>query len=199
MLSILKTNEIFFETYLLSLLRYVTIVINHKTNRRKKMKKIAVLFIVFLFAFALSACESKAKEFSGAGISITLDESFVEKEVMQAPLYLESFDYIFTGLRESTSELLGYGINDLEDYIDAVLTNNNQGSVTVETMTDDEDNVLYYYAYYTATVEDMEFGYMLITMQGESHYYTMNFGCLESKLDDNKDQFFTWAESITVE
>ncbi|AUD63806.1 hypothetical protein BK010_09465 [Tenericutes bacterium MO-XQ] len=163
------------------------------------MKKLSILLVVFLFAVALTACSAKEKEFSGAGITVTLDESFVEKEVVQAPLYLESFDYIFTGLRESSSELIGYGIGNLEDYIDAVLSNNNHESSTVETMTDDDNNVLYYYAYYTATVEDMEFAYMLVTMQGESHYYTMNFGCLESNLDDSKDQFFTWAESITVD
>lgn len=163
------------------------------------MKKISVLIIMFLFAFALSACEAKEKEFSGAGISVKLDESFVEKEVIQAPLYLESYDYIFMGLRESSSELVAYGITTLEDYVDAVLANNGHGSSTVETMTDDEDNILYYYAYYTATVEDMDYGYMLIAMQGESHFYTMNFGCLESKLDDSKDQFKTWAESITVD
>jgi hypothetical protein len=163
------------------------------------MKKFTLLLAIFTFAFALSACEAKAKEFTGAGISVTLDESFVEKEVIQAPLYLESMDYIFTGLREGISELSGYGIHDLEDYIDAVLTNNGHGNATIEVINDEDENVSYYYAYYTATVEDMDFGYMLIVMQGDAHYYTMNFGCLESKLDDSKDQFFTWAESITVE
>ena len=163
------------------------------------MKKITFLLFVFLFAFTLSACKAEAKEFSGAGINITLDESFVEKQVIQAPLYLESLEYIFMGLRESSTELAAYGITTLEDYVNAVLANNGHSSSTVETITDDDDNVLYHYAYYTATVEDMEYGYMLITMQGESHFYTMNFGCLESNLDDSKDQFFTWAESITVE
>ena len=163
------------------------------------MKKLTLLLAVFMFAFALSGCQAKVKEFSGAGITITLDESFVEKDVIQAPFYLESYDYMFTGMREGISELSGYGIYDLEDYIDAVLNNNGHRDSTVESVLDDEDNVLYYYAYYTATVEDMEFGYMLIAMQGDSHYYTMNFGCLESKLDSSKDKFMDWAETIVID
>jgi hypothetical protein len=163
------------------------------------MKKIVLLFMILVFTMGLSACSSADKEFSDIGVTITLNDTFIEKDVIQAPLYLESQEYIFTGLRESYSSLVPYSIINLEDYIEAVLTNNGHGNTSYEAMTDDDDNVLYLYAYYHATVEDMDFGYMLIVMQGSEHFYTMNFGCLEDNLDDSKDQFMDWAETITVE
>ena len=36
----------------------------------------------------LAGCKAESKTFTGAGVSITLNDSFVEKEVVQAPLYL---------------------------------------------------------------------------------------------------------------
>ena len=38
------------------------------------------------------------------------------------------------------------------------------------------------YAYYESVVEEQTFGYMLITMEGENHFYTMNFGCYKKDL-----------------
>lgn len=164
------------------------------------MKKLAIATMVLFLVFSLMGCQTeKEKEFSGTGVTITLNDTFIEKEVIQAPLYLESQNYIFTGLRESTSLLQANAIYDLEGYIKAVLKNNNHGDKTYEPVKDDKDNVLYYYAYYTARVEDMDFGYMVLVMKGSNHYYTMNFGCLEKKLETSKDQFFTWAKSISVE
>lgn len=55
------------------------------------------------------------------------------------------------------------------------------------------------YAYYEATVNDQTFGYMLLAFEGEDHFYSMNFGCLESKLESNKEQYFKWASTITIE
>jgi len=162
------------------------------------VKKTVLLIVMFIMTFGLASCGATEKEFSGSGMNITLDESFIEKDVIQAPLYLESQKYIFMGIRETISSLEAYQIDDLESYIEAVLTNNNHSDVSYDSVKDDEDNVLYYYAYYYATVEDMDFGYMMVVMEGEDHFYTMNFGCLEDDLEDSKEQFFKWAETITV-
>jgi hypothetical protein len=159
-------------------------------------KKIFILVVFFIMALMLTACGSNPKEFSGSGISITLTDQFIEKEVIQAPLYLESTNHIFMGMRESKSELEIYNINTLRKYIDAVINN---GNVNAEVETFNEDGVEYLYAYYTATVSEIEYGYMLIVMEGQSHYYSMNFGCLQKNLDDYKDTYFTWAKTIIVE
>jgi hypothetical protein len=159
-------------------------------------KKIFIAAIFFVIVLTLTACGSKPKDFSSAGITITLTEDFIEKEVIQAPLYLESMNHIFMGMRESKSELAVYNISTLRKYIDAVLAN---GNVNAQIETFDEDGIYYLYAYYSATVSEVEYGYMLIVMEGQNHYYSMNFGCLNKNLDKHKDTYFSWAKTIIVD
>lgn len=162
------------------------------------MKRIFLLLSLVMMSLILVSCGPSEKTFTGVGITVTLDDSFIEKDVIQAPFYLESNKYIFTGMRESKSSLSSIGVYTLNDYIETVLSVNGKGSVSPEMKLDDDDNVMYYYAYYNNSVEDMNFGYMMIAMEDSSNFYTMNFGCLEEEFDDNKDQFFEWASSIEV-
>ncbi|MGD9909666.1 MAG: hypothetical protein AB7U79_03575 [Candidatus Izemoplasmatales bacterium] len=162
------------------------------------MKKIALLTIFMLSLFALSGCSLFApseKEFSGSGITITLDDSFAVQETDSWPLFLSSIDHVFMGLRESKSDAVSVGINTLAEYMDLVLYNGGEENSTVY----ESDNGEYLYAYYTAQVDGEEFGYMLVCMQGANYYYLMNFGCYSDELDDNKDQYIAWANTIIVE
>ncbi len=159
-------------------------------------KKIVFLMILSLFIFGLTGCTAKAKEFSGSGITITLTDDFVEEEIAQAPFYLVSPNHILMCYKESKSDLEYYPIDTLEDYINAVLTN---GGFSSEIFTYNEDDVHYMYAYYSKTIDEVDYGYMLIVMEGENHFYSMNFGCLDSKLDSYKDQYSDWAKTIIVE
>lgn len=162
-------------------------------NMRKKLMMVLAAFSVIL----LVGCKSlEPKEFTGAGMTIELNDSFIQKEVIQAPLYLESPQHIFMGIRESKSELRGYGVSTTEQYIGAVL-NAHGKTATVEQY--NEGDLSYYYAYYTATVNEQTFGYMLFVLEGESHFYSMNFGCLEKDLEKNKTQYNDWIKTITVE
>jgi len=163
------------------------------------MKKLLFLVVLVFSLFALAGCSITRisdKEFTAAGITITLDNSFTQKEVVQAPLYLESLEHIFIGLRESKSSLFSYGIDTLAEYTQAVIDNAGHDS---EVLTFDEGGITFMYAYYEATVEDQDFGYMLICMEGASYFYTMNFGCLEKNLERNKDQYMDWIQTIIVE
>jgi hypothetical protein len=160
------------------------------------MKRRLLLLSAFFFALMLVGCKPNEKTFSAVGVTIKLNKSFVEKEVIQVPFYLESRDHLFMASRESKTELSTYGITTLDSYIQAVLDNANK-TTTVQTY--DEDDIFYKYAYYTSIVNDQTFGYMLLVMEGENHFYTMNFGSLEKNLEGNKDLYFKWAQSITVE
>lgn len=166
------------------------------------MKKFMLTtFIVAFLAisiFGLSACfKPKTKEFSGSGMTVTLTDDFVEKEVLQAQLYLESTKSIFMGNAETKAFLVDYGITDLRTYTQKVLEL--AGKTSVEIFEYNEGGVRFDYAYYDATVDLNEFGYMLITMEGESNYYTMDFGCKKANLESNKEQFMAWAKLIKVE
>jgi hypothetical protein len=161
------------------------------------MKKLLFLCVVLLLSIGLIACESKSKTFSGSGIEVTLTEEFHQKQVLTASFYLEARNHIFMGNRESKTELLTYGINSLESYITAVL--NGAGKTGFEVLTYEEDDVLFLYAYYTSKVDTQDYGYMILVMEGQNHFYTMNFGCFESKLEGNKSLYLKWAATITVE
>ncbi len=160
------------------------------------MKKVFTLATAMLCLFTLTACKPAVQEFSGSGITISLTEEFIEKEVIQAPFYLESTRHIFMGMRESKTDLTGINIHTLTEYIEAVMEN---GGVTAEVSTYDEGDVLFMYAYYTKTVSEVQYGYMLLVMEGANYFYTMNFGCLQKNLEASKSQYLEWAATIVIE
>lgn len=163
------------------------------------MKKFFIGLVIILTTFSLIGCDFFApeeKEFSGAGITIMLDESFTQEETVIVPFYLESFNHIFMGSREEKLLFVGTEIENLQQYIEAVLDYNGNTSVEVN---ESEDGYDYLYAYYSSVVDDIEYGYMMVCMEGEDHYYIMNFGCLNSKLEDYKEQYIEWANTIAVE
>lgn len=163
------------------------------------MKKAVVSILVVLALFSLTGCSlfgPEEKEFTGSGITITLTDEFWAKETVAFPMYLESIEHIFTGGRELIADVSPYGIHSLSEYAEAVMDNSNHGDVTIQTRS--ENGASYVYAYYTATVDEVVYGYMLICMAGPTHYYAMNFGCLNKNLENNKAQYLTWADTITV-
>jgi hypothetical protein len=164
------------------------------------MKKIIITMLCILSVFAMVGCDlfgPADKEFSGSGITITLNEDFVLTETVISPFYLVSFDHIFMGMRESKSLVNDYGIDTLTEYIDGVLDNGGHGEEI--SYSSDETGATYVYAYYTATVDGTDYGYMLICMLSSTYFYSMNFGCLEKNLEDNKTQYHVWADTIVIE
>lgn len=154
--------------------------------------------VLALSVFALSGCSFFApeeKEFTGSGITITLNDSFVETDSVVAPLFISSLKHIFMGLRETKTDAVSVGIYTLGEYIDYALENSGYSGSTVH----ESENGEYVYAYYSATVDEVEYGYMIICMEGTSHYYLMNFGCLNDELEENKDQYIAWADTIIVD
>lgn len=162
------------------------------------MKKLFAVITCFAFLFTANACALFQDEeiFTGSGITITLTSAFTQKETVAVPFYLESMDHIFMGMRETKTSVQSVGVSNLEDYIDAVLDAN---SKSTDVYSYDQDGVTFYYAYYSSTVDGVDYGYMMICMVGESYYYTMNFGCLDKNLENNKAQYLDWAKTITVE
>lgn len=181
---------------------YVRIYILNTKSKRKEGKEMKKIFIALLFSlsvFSLTGCDLFAaadKEFSGTGMTIILNEDFVVTETVMVPFYVTSLHDIFSGMRESKSLFVRSSITNLEEYAEAVLEN---GGHSGETLYESEEANGYFYAYYTALVEDVEYGYMLICMETDDYYYLMNFGCLSDDLEDSKEQYIEWTNTLEVE
>lgn len=93
------------------------------------MNKRFLISFSFVFLFVLTGCVKKEKTFtSPAGLKITLNTSFKEKEIVSQTFYLESKDMIFTALNEDKSLFQQVGINfetySLTSYTQLVLSSN---------------------------------------------------------------------------
>lgn len=164
------------------------------------MKRFIKIFMVILASFMLASCnlfDPEPKEFSGSGMTVTLTEDFAENSNIAAQFYLLSNDHFFMGNGEGKSLLSDYGVASLEDYIKLVLQTSKK-TVDYKKYVN-EDKTIFYYAYYTSEVEDVSYSYMLVTMEGSTKYYTMNFGCYTSTFDDDiKEMYMDWAKTIEV-
>ena len=163
------------------------------------MRKIFLLFVMGLFGFALMGCDLCAPEeevFTGGGITITLNDNFIKTDTVMVPMYLESMDHIFMGEREAKSLFVDTEITNLTEYAEAILE---YGGYTDSTVCQSEEGYEYVYAYYSATVDENKFGYMMICMESDSYYYLMNLGCFYDDLEDSKEQYIEWANTIVVE
>lgn len=66
------------------------------------MNKRSLISFSFVFLFVLTGCVKKEKTFTTpAGLEITLNTSFKEKEIVSQTFYLESKDMIFYGIERS--------------------------------------------------------------------------------------------------
>ncbi len=151
------------------------------------MKKILGFFAMILAVFCLGSCSPKSKTFTGEGISITLNSSFSEIDVINWHIALQSTETIFMGSGTSKS-----GYSSLASF-----ANDLSSSTTHTEITEREGK--YLYCYYTLSVEGIEFGYMFIAKEGAFKYYAMNFCCKSKNLEKNKSQYLKWADTIVVE
>ena len=161
----------------------------------KKFKIVLMFIAMFMMVGTLSSCASKPKEFSSNGITITLTNKFKygNDENVQVLLLTSKIGFMGNGEYKTS---VGVSDNQLEHYTQKVL---NVSGKTADITNYDEDGVTFCYAYYTATAQNITFKYMLITKEGASKYYTMNFWSKESEFDEYKDQFFAWTKTIQVE
>lgn len=163
------------------------------------MRKIVVVMLTLILGLSLTGCfGSKEKEFEGTGLKVTLNSSFKETEYLGIQMALQTKDHIFTSLRESKSLLAQYGVDNLEEYFNAVLSSKNY-TAELNEQKDENGKVQFLYGYYGATVDSQDFGYMLVVLEGEDYMYTVNFGCFKKNLEKNKEQYLDWAKTIVVE
>lgn len=166
------------------------------------MKKVLKSFICLMFILMLTGCSlfsAKPKEFSGNGMTVTLTSDFSVGKNVQVPFYVASDKHIFMGANESKSLLASNGYRNLtlEQYAELVIYIYKK-NVKINTYQDDETEFVY--AYYDSTVSGVSYSYMMVCMEGDDSFYTMNFACFTKNFDDStKELYMKWAKTIRVE
>lgn len=161
------------------------------------MKKIVVLTLLAL-TFLFSGCslfDAEPKEFSGSGMTLTLDDTFSESSILNAQLYLISTKHGFTGNGERKSDLSDYATT-LEEYGE-LISDVYDKDLEYKTYSDSDTSFLY--STYEASTEDGDFSYMIVLKEGESKFYCMNFFCRSKDFEKSEDQYLEWAKTIRVE
>lgn len=162
----------------------------------KKIRNIIITIVTLLTLFTLTSCKGKEQTFSSNGITITLTSKFKPQEISGAQVVYVTRKVGFMGNQESKN-LLNISSNKLETYTKKVVE---VGKIKdIELFTYDENGVMFMYGYYTATVSNITYKYMLVTKEGKDNYYTMNFWSLEKNFNANNNQFMEWAKTIVVE
>lgn len=154
-----------------------------------KMKKICIIMIYFVCLLGLTGCSEKAKTFmNDAGIEITLNESFYEKDLISQTLYLESAKMAFIALKEEKSLIeqatgTRFDLYSLFDYTRLVIRNN-QLSADIKS----DDDLLYFI--YEKEVSGKNFTYQAYTFKGSDAFWLCQFAVETKNYDELSSDIF---------
>lgn len=160
-----------------------------------KNKKLIVVLLVIICLCTLTSCKVKPKEFSSEGITVTLTNKFRKMSVDNVDVSYISNKVGFAGLGEAKS-LLKLDDGKLYRYTEMVLDANNKSAEIYEY---NDGVVIFNYAYYVASVNDIAYKYLLVTKEGTNKYYSINFWTKLDDFSEYKDQMLEWAKTIVVE
>lgn len=159
-----------------------------------KKRYLALALLICIAMAALCGCFGGEKEFSKAGMTITLTNGFIEKEIVSQTAYYESTTSIVTVLKESFSSASGLSSYTLEQYTNAVLKANNLNAQI--TKYDDKE---YYSFTYDKELNGKDYYYFATTFKGPDAFWLIQFACTTSNKDKFQDKFIKWADSVTFE
>lgn len=165
----------------------------------KKLLKYTSLALAICTALVcLVACGNKSKTFTcDAGLTITLNDSFYEKDIVSQTFYLESSNVIFIALKEDFTTLsnAGYNTDTLtkSEYLNIVKQNNSLTADIIE----DVENDLVYLKYYKNT-SGKDFFYLALAEKGSDAFWLCQFACEQKNETEYTNQFIKWAKTIEV-
>ncbi len=165
------------------------------------MKKYAKLICLGLLLFVVTGCslsslfKESTKKYTVNGISVTMNDSFYEKDLVSQTAYLESQDAIFSALKEDFTELEVVGItkdSTLTDYAEAVKTANSFTGNIIE-----KDGLVYFT--YEKDVSGKSFFYLASVYKADDAFWLVNFACESKNKDEFEPKFIEWAKTVEFE
>ncbi len=163
--------------------------------KRKFGLIVASVSVALTCIFAFAGCsffQVQEKTFEKEGMSITLNTSFVEKEIEGQTVYYESLKAIATALKEEFTMLAGLADYSLEKYTDLTISGN-QLSAKAEYREGHD----YMYFSYQKNVSGNTFYYLATTHKMSDAFWLIQFACLADEKDKYFEQFLSWADTVT--
>lgn len=142
----------------------------------------------------LSGCDKfkqNEKEFSKAGLTITLTEAFVEQDHVQFTSTYASANIVVYVLKEEFSILNTTNINLYKSMIKQNNANKN--------MSDFEEKNGLLYATFEMEYAASKYNYIVTIFKGSDAFWLVQFACKSDKYEKLKDDIFKYAETIKVE
>jgi len=174
------------------------------TNRKTALLRSAALVAIAALTVFMSSCglltarlgDTKPKEFSKAGLSITLDDSFTEEEMLAFTAYYQTSRCFVSTIKEEFSLFEDAGISTdipLDDYAQMVMENSSitplityKGVEKSGFTFNNEANGKKYFYY--ATVR-----------KGTDAFWLIQFCCADTDKTDFFPRFESWADTIKVD
>ena len=158
------------------------------------LKRMTVLLTLLLTVTTLFSCAfGLDKKFSKAGVTITLTNQFVEKEIVSQTAYYESTTMIVTVLKEEFTMLSGLENWTLKKYAETTISGNSLTAEVVET-----ENP-YVYFEYEKTVSGNDYKYLATCFKADDAFWLIQFGCFEKNYDKLRSDMFKYADSVTFD
>ena len=162
-----------------------------------KTKKIVVslaclLLCVCMAFFSCGLLKGTDKEFSAAGMTITLTSAFAEQDIVSQTAYYVSLSSIVTALKEDFTLYNAAGIGDktLTEYAQLVITANSLTAAVEE-----KDGLTYFT--YEKTLNSKDYKYLACVFKATDAYWLIQFACEKDNYDKNEAQFKKWAKTVT--
>lgn len=162
------------------------------------MKKIISLLAILVLVISLPACSSaapKEKVFSKSGLEITLTTDFTETTVSGYTVCYDSSHAAVFALKEDFSLLEGSEDMTLNEYAELVQKANSSRSPSAIST---KNGIPYFEYTFFNESENVTYRYYTTVFKGSNAFWMVQFACADSTYEAQKDNFLTWAQSITV-
>ncbi|WP_461247914.1 hypothetical protein [Treponema sp. R6D11] len=156
---------------------------------------VGVILGVIVYVLAVNGAFTSEKVFTKAGMSITLNSTFYEKDYAAYTAYYESSRAGVVTLKEEFTVFKAAGISDtisLNKYAEIVLSSNKLDS---KILTDDG---LTYFTY-EKEIRGKQFTYYATVFRGKDAYWLVQFFAEKDKFESMKPDFVKMAKTVKFE
>ena len=170
---------------------------------KKQAKPLPIIITILIIIVSVSVSTvirtlprniAQDKDFSKAGMTITLTDKFIEKDVAAYTSYYESETTIVTILKEEFTLFEEAEVPtdiSLKEYADFVAQNNNTTWTVKE-----KDGLTY--VEFDKNANGKTASYFAVFLRSDDAYWLVQFGCEKKNYDKNMNDFIKWAKSIKI-